>query len=92
MNIKELMVSADKLKNALLQREFIRHGEVSFAGKLGTMADHAVKMGVVLYFDAEGNPEGIAADWVDASRNGYSEEDVVKFCAALGRLVRLFRE
>lgn len=82
MNVGELLEECRELKTTEDKRERLRDTEIEVAGSVGNVAYHASRMGVVCYFNSEGHPDGVTADWFQSSGNGYSEADVATVCFA----------
>lgn len=92
VTIEELEKKVDKLTSWNGQTSSLRQSEVALGGSVGVLAWHAERMGLVYHIDAEGQFIGLEACWVDAFRNGYTEQEVGRLCSAVCRMLRGARE
>lgn len=85
--IEQLEKRVDGYKSWSAQTQQLRESQVSVGGFVGTLAEHAARMGLVYHTDVEGQFVGLAASWLESARNGYTAEEMVRVCSAVRRIV-----
>ena len=89
MKLLEVLKDANEISDFGQQLAYIAESEFEADGHVGNLDSHACGMGVVYHVDSEGNFSGCSADWVECSRNGYSQKNVAKILGAVCRVVRM---